>query len=183
MEVSMKVFVVSDSHGEKDNIIKIAGIARKENADMIIHLGDDYDDADFLLEEDIKLERVPGVYSNYYSEDEVENRKIIELGGWKFLLTHTKEKHENDPPHDISPDEMINSGSVNIVLYGHSHIPAIGKEGDVYLINPGHLKSEDKKGFDPSYAVLNIEKDTVDVIIKKLNSGELVLRETITRTL
>lgn len=177
----MKVFVVSDSHGEKDNIIKIAGIARDKSADMVIHLGDDYDDADFLLEENIKLERVPGVFSNYYSGDETENRKIIELEGWKTLLTHTKEKHENDLPDDIAPEEMISNGSVDIVLYGHSHIPAIAKEGNVYLINPGHLKSEDKKGFEPSYAVLNIEKETFDIIIKKLDSGELVLRETITR--
>ncbi len=177
----MRVIVVSDSHGEKKNVLSVSKIAREENVNKIIHLGDDYDDADFLVEQGIQLERVPGVYSAYYAEKDVDNRKIVEFEGWKLLLTHTKEKHENDLPDDISPEDMVRDNKVNIVLYGHTHIPAIAKQGNVYLINPGHLKSTDKKGFEPSYAILDIDKQTINVTIKKLDSGDTVLREIIKR--
>jgi len=177
----MKVIVVSDSHGEKHNIIRISTIAREENVDEIIHLGDDYDDAELLIKEGFEVERVPGVYSAYYTEKNVDNRKIIENEGWKILLTHTKEKHENDLPGDISPEDLIRDNLVDIVLYGHTHIPAIAKQGDVYLINPGHLKSTDKKGFQPTYAILDIDKETINVTIKKLDSRDIVLREIIKR--
>ncbi len=177
----MKVLVVSDSHGEKENLKNLSRIIKEENISTIIHLGDDYDDAELLIDEGITIERVPGVFSAYYTEKDVPNRKVIEFEGWKFLLTHTKERHSNDMPDDIPPENFVKDGTVNIVLYGHSHVPAIGIENNVYLMNPGHLKSGDKRGFEPSYAVLNIEKESIAVIIKGLDSGQTILRELIKR--
>jgi len=177
----MKILVISDSHGEKDNILEVSKIAKEENVSKVIHLGDDYDDTDFLVEEGIGIEKVPGVFSAYYTENDISNRKVIEIEGWKFLLTHTKEKHEKDLPGDVSPENMVKTGQADIVLYGHTHIPTIAKEGNVYLINPGHLKAEDNKGYQPSYAMLNIEKDKIDVVLKRLNTKEILMRETITK--
>jgi putative phosphoesterase len=177
----MKVIVVSDSHGELENIKALSRIAKEEKVGKIIHLGDDYDDADYLINEGITVDRVPGVFGEYYTETHIRNRKVVELMGWKFLLTHTKERHSNDTPDDIAPEQYVKEGTVDIVLYGHSHIPAIGIENNVYLINPGHLKSDDKRGYEPSYAVLNIEKESIDVILKGLSSGQTVLRELIKR--
>jgi putative phosphoesterase len=178
----MKVIVISDSHGELDNIKRLSLIAKEEKAERVIHLGDDYDDADYLINEGITLERVPGVFSAYYTDKSISNRKVVEILGWKFLLTHTKEHHENDTPDDIVPEQRVSDGSIDILLYGHSHVPTIAIESNVYLINPGHLKSEDKKGCGPSYAVLTIEKDSVDVTIKDLASGKTILRELIKRS-
>lgn len=177
----MKVLVVSDSHGEQENLRNLSLIAKEEKVEKIIHLGDDFDDSDFLINEGINVERVPGVFSAYYSEKDIPNRKVIEIEGWKILLSHTKEKHENDLPDDISPENSVKNSVADIMLYGHSHIPAIGIEGSVYLINPGHLKSEDKRGFEPSYALLDITKDSIDVFIKGLNSKNTILREVIKR--
>ncbi len=178
----MKVIVVSDSHGELDNIKRLSNIVKEEKAEKVIHLGDDYDDADYLINEGITLERVPGVFSAYYTDKHISNRKVVELLGWKFLLSHTKEHHGNDAPDDITPEQRVIEGSIDILLYGHSHVPAIAMENNVYLINPGHLKSEDKRGYEPSYAVLAVEKDSVDVVIKGLASGKTILRELIKRS-
>jgi len=177
----MRVLVISDSHGEIDNIIQISKVVREENISKVIHLGDDYDDVNFLIKEGIEIERVPGVFSGYYSEKDIPNRKILEIEGWRVLLTHTKERHENDLPDDIRPEDQIRNGSIDIVLYGHTHVSAIGMEGAVYLINPGHLKSDDKHGFEPSYAVLDITNDSIDVVIKELNTQNTILREHIKR--
>ncbi len=177
----MKVLVVSDSHGALENIKNLSNAAREENVTKIIHLGDDYDDADLLIDKNISIERVPGVFSSYYTEKDIPNRKIIEIEGWKFLLTHTRNRHENDLTNDLRPEDQIRNGSIDIVLYGHTHVSAIGIEGAIYLINPGHLKSDDKHGFKPSYAILDITKDSIDVIIKELNTQNILLREHIKR--
>ncbi len=177
----MRVLVISDSHGEIDNIIQISKVVREENISKVIHLGDDYDDVNFLIKEGIEIERIPGVFSGYYSEKDIPNRKILEIEGWRVLLTHTKERHENDLSGDISPEDSVKNGAIDIVLYGHTHIPAIAKEGTVYLLNPGHLKATDKKGYQPSFAVLDIEKDNIDITIKRLNTKETVLRDVIKR--
>lgn len=177
----MKVIVISDSHGEIENIKHISRIAREEKAEKIIHLGDDYDDADLLVDEGVAVERVPGVYSAYYTEKDIRNRKTVEFNGWKILLSHTKERHSNDTPDDLSPEHYIKGGTVNIVLYGHSHVPAISIENNVYLINPGHLKSDDKRGYEPSFAVLTIEKESIDIAIRGLTSGKTILRELVTK--
>lgn len=175
----MRVIVVSDSHGEKDNLFTLSKVVREENVSKVIHLGDDYDDVDFLTSEGTIVEKVPGVFSGYYTEKSILNRKVVEIKGWKVLLSHTKERHENDFPGDILPENLIKNGEIDIMLYGHTHVPAIAKEGNVYLINPGHLKATDKRGFEPSYALLVLEKETIDVKIKKLNTQEIVLHETI----
>lgn len=177
----MKVIVVSDSHGETENITRLSRIAKDEKAEKVIHLGDDYDDADLLFDHGITVDRVPGVFSAYYTEKDIPNRKIIDINGWKVLLTHTRERHANDLVDDTPPEQYLREGSIHIVLYGHSHIPAIAIENGIYLINPGHLKSNDKRGYEPSYALLNIEKDSIDVSIRTLVSGKTKLREVIRR--
>lgn len=175
----MKLVVISDSHGTNENVIKISHLANKMGVSKIIHLGDDYDDAELLIEEGFEVERVPGVFSSYYTEKDIANRRIIEINGWKILLTHTKEHHENDLPFDIKPEEVINNEKVDIVLYGHTHIPAIEKQGNVYLVNPGHLKEWDKKGYKPSFAILVVDEKTVEISIKELDTEKEILREVI----
>jgi putative phosphoesterase len=177
----MKALIVSDSHGETENLKRLSLIAKEEKVRRIIHLGDDYDDADLLVNEGITINRVPGVFSAYYTEKSVENRKVIELEGWKILLTHTRERHNNDRPDDTPPEQYVKNGTVDIVLYGHSHVPAIGIDNNVYLINPGHLKSDDKRGYEPSFAILNIEKASIEVIIRALVSGKILFRESLQR--
>jgi putative phosphoesterase len=176
----MRVIVVSDSHGELENIKLLSLVAKEEKVEKIIHLGDDYDDADLLMNEGITIERVPGVFSAYYTERDIPNRKVIELEGWKLLLTHTKERHQNDLTGDTPPEEYIRSATVDIMLYGHTHIPAISIENHVYLINPGHLKSSDKRGYEPSYAVMDISSESIQIIVKALHSRRILLKEIIT---
>ena len=53
-------------------------------------------------------------------------------------------------------------GNNDIVCYGHTHIAADETVDGIRLINPGSLwRSRDGRG--PSYALLNIDGDTVDV--------------------
>jgi putative phosphoesterase len=168
----MKVGLLSDTHGELENLRIASEKLLNLGVDFFIHLGDDYDDTVIFDEMNIKYTKVPGVFSSYYQDKSIENRKVEIFEGWRVLLTHTKEPHKNDLPSDPSPLELINKKEVDIVFYGHTHIPKIEEEKGVILVNPGHLKKEDKKGYPPSFGVIDFKKDSVDIKIIDLIKGE-----------
>ena len=155
----MRVGVVSDSHGYRDNLGDAARkIVEDEEAEVIVHLGDDYDDTEVLEQFGVKIIKIPGVFSDYYQDRAIPNRLVEEFEGWKVLISHTESSHENDLADDLVPEEIIERGEVDVLLHGHKHKPNIEEKGGVIRINPGHLKDEDKKGSPPSFAVIDFEK-------------------------
>ena len=171
----MKAGFVSDSHGHFENLKKTGELmVKKHNVDLIIHLGDDSHEADVLKELNVELLKVPGVYEGCYQSKEVSNRVIKELEGWKCFFTHTIESHKNDLEDDIKPEDVIKEKKADIVFYGHSHIPAIEERDGVLLINPGHLKDEDKKGYSPSYGVIDFSSEKIKIEIIELKKGNTI---------
>ena len=171
----MRVGVVSDSHGEIENLRKAAiWLIDKQNVEVIVHLGDNYEDTCVLENLGVRILKVPGVFSNYYQDRDIPNRVVVTFNGRKVLITHTECCHENDLPEDINPEELVNKDAVDVVLYGHSHIPRIDQRHSILYINPGHLKSEDKKGYPPSVAVVDfkeqISANIFDLIGKMIQS-------------
>jgi putative phosphoesterase len=172
----MRVGVVSDSHGEIENLRKAAmWLIDKQNVEVIVHLGDNYDDTCVLENLDVHIIKVPGVFSNYYQDRDIPNRVVETFNGRKVLITHTECCHENDLPEDIKPEELVSKKGVDVVLYGHSHIPSIEQRPSILYINPGHLKSEDKKGYPPTVAVVDftdqISVTIFDLMGKMIQSG------------
>jgi len=128
--------------------------------DFLIHLGDDYCDLD-----EIKISkefiRIPGVYDKEYFDKNIEKRIIKKFGEFRFLLTHTLNSHENDLKAgcEIKPEESyenLDQDAVDVVLFGHTHIPEISYNNKILFINPGHLKTVDQKGYEPSFIILDI---------------------------
>jgi len=168
----MKIGLLSDSHGELENLRRAAQ-ALADKVGLIVHLGDDWDDCKVLEEMGLRFIRVPGVFSSYYQDPQIPNRRVEEFDGWRVLLSHTPTFHKNDLPQDIKPEVVVAGREVDVVLYGHTHIPKIeGAEG-VLWVNPGHLKSEDKKGYPPTYAILDFGPQEVQVSIFSLKEGSL----------
>ncbi len=170
----MKLVVVSDTHGNLKGLRRVVSeVIGKEAVDLFIHLGDDYDDASVFDEFACEYVRVPGVFSDYYLDKSIPNRLIKEFEGWTFLLTHTESSHSNDLPDDIKPEEVIAKGEVDVVLYGHTHKPDATVKNQILFVNPGHLKDEDKKGFPPTYAVIDVTPETIDVKIFEAKEGRI----------
>ncbi len=169
----MKIGVVSDSHGHIENLRRAAKALKEEGVELIVHLGDDYDDVKALSDmQGVKIIQVPGVFSTYYQEPEIPNRLIEEWEKIRVLLTHTREGHKNDLPTDLKPEEVASRGEVNMVLFGHTHVPDVAEEAGLIWVNPGHLKDEDKKGYPPTYALLEIGGKEVKVRIVDLFGGQ-----------
>jgi putative phosphoesterase len=161
----MKLGVISDTHRHIVNFSKAVDFLQKEAADRIIHLGDDYGDVDEIGERSIL--RVPGVFSDAYQDVKIPNRIIQNFGGWRFLLSHTVSSHPNDLPGDIVPEDLIRDKRVNVILYGHTHVPDVKHEQGVIFFNPGHMKNEDKKGFPPTFGY--IELTIADLLVRVHN--------------
>jgi putative phosphoesterase len=173
----MLVVVMSDTHGELDNLKSILPRIREINPDLVMHLGDNYEDAELLR--DFPLVRVPGVYESYYSKPEVPNRIILNLSGWLSLLTHSHLRHENDLPWDPDPQDLVRRKAVDLIIHGHTHIPRAELIEGVVYINPGHMKKEDKKGYPPTFSLIEAEEELKVRIIEL--SGRVMLEKSFTR--
>jgi putative phosphoesterase len=169
----MKIGVVSDSHGHVDNLRRAVKAMNEAGVEIIVHLGDDYDDVKALsAQEGSAIIQVPGVFSTYYQEPGIPNRVIEEWEGVRVLLTHTPEAHKNDLPEDLDPAVVVARGDVRLILSGHSHVPEVKEQGGVIWVNPGHLKDDDKKGYPPTYALLVITGTEIRVRIVDLYAGQ-----------
>jgi putative phosphoesterase len=172
----MKIGVVSDSHGHIENLRRAVKALYKAGAEIIVHLGDDYDDVNALSDQErTAIIQVPGVFSPYYQDPGIPNRIIEEWEGVRVLLTHTPAVHENDLPTDLDPAAVAVKGEVRVVLSGHSHIPEVKEEKGMVWVNPGHLKDDDKKGYPPTYALLEITGAEIRVRIVDLYAGQELL--------
>ena len=160
----MKIGIMSDSHGNIEYVRKAAEYIMEAEVDYIIHLGDDYYDARILDNLPANVIKVPGVYEAVYQDASVPNRLVEDIAGLRILITHTKDSHRNDLPYDKMPEEYIASRKVDIVLFGHSHSFGAKLEGGILMVNPGHLKTGDKRG-EATFALLDINKDVTVTIL------------------
>lgn len=155
----MKLLVVSDTHGNTE-YLKTLVEKSKNKFDILIHLGDDSPDIDVIDRASFRIIKVPGVYEAVYALQGTKRRLIETFDGVKTLITHTVKRHSNDLPNEPGPEELVHQNNVDLVLYGHTHIPDIKKVDSVLYVNPGHLKETDKRGCEPSYALVECNKGT-----------------------
>ncbi len=157
---------MSDTHGHLTEMRLVAKkMVEGYGAEVIIHLGDDSTDAEDLRSSCSEVITVPGVFEEKYANPQVPNRIIREFDGISFLLTHTPIKDKHDLQGDIDPTEAAQDSDVKIVLYGHTHQHMISEKHGAIYINPGHLKMDDNRGFEPSFAIIKTAPSKINVKI------------------
>jgi putative phosphoesterase len=165
--------VVSDTHGNIQGLRRLADRLKAKGVSIVLHLGDDYRDLAILKQASLKAVGVPGVYCPEYRNPAISNRLVIELGGVKMLLTHTAGKHRYDLPCD--PDPEILAREVQVVLFGHTHLPALELRQGVLWLNPGHLRDRRDRGQPPTYALLTLSPEVIKAEILRLEDDRPVL--------
>lgn len=143
----MKLLVISDSHGNYSHALKAHELAGP--VDHIIHLGDGADDAR-LMEEvlEVPVVRVAG---NCDCEPQLPKELTLEIDDCRVLVTHG-----NRQSVKAGLGQLIGRGvevGASVVLYGHTHLPAVQSAEGMLLVNPGALKS----GFPASYAIVTVD--------------------------
>ena len=165
----MLLGILSDTHGNVEAIQDVTRLFLAAKVDLVLHLGDDYLDMLFFEAANLPVIAVPGLYCPEYRDPAIPNRRIENLSGVRILLTHSPEISKFDQPGDLDPQ---GNAPVDIVLYGHTHIPNIQEREGVLWINPGHLKAFDRRGHVLSYALMNLTPPRVDVRILALATGQ-----------
>jgi len=169
----MLVGVVSDTHGNQEGMRLLAERLKAFKVTTVLHLGDDWRDVAYLQQAGFEVLAVPGVFCPEYASPEVPNRRVVDLKGVKMLLSHTPQRHRLDLPGD--PDPQAPLPGVKLVLYGHTHLPALENRQGIWWLNPGHLRDRQDKGFPGTFALLRLSPERVAVEIRRLEDGESVI--------
>lgn len=149
----MKILIVSDSHGRNSNIEKV--LKKVTPLDLFIHLGDLETNSDFLEAViPCPCEMVSG-NNDYFTN--LPREKVITIGKYKVLLTHGHQYGVNFDNRRIK--EIGRAQGMDIVLYGHTHIPCIDLSDSVWAVNPGSISLPRQEGYNPSFIIMDIDRE------------------------
>lgn len=141
--------VVSDTHGNRRAIKEIARCF--SDTAYLFHLGDYTRDA-HLLAAQMKKTTVIAVRGNGDYGSEEPETEIVTIRNQRLLLTHGHllyVKYGLDRLAYFAAEQQADA-----VLFGHTHMPYIQKEKNIWFINPGSA-GEPRNG-EPTVAVLLI---------------------------
>jgi putative phosphoesterase len=142
----MKILVFSDTHGDKSKIQQ--AMLSHSNADVIVHCGDGEND----------LEAMKGMfpYKAYYNVrgncdfcSSLDPVLEFTLEGKKFMVTHGHLYNVKWGTQNLIYSAL--EKKVDIVLYGHTHIPENEYIDGLYVMNPGSCH-----GYGATYGVIEI---------------------------
>ena len=143
----IKVAVISDTH----SLVRPQLIKELAGCDLIIHAGDI--GSLQVINELEKVAPVRAVRGNVDREEwcfKFPKSDVIELGDKYVYLIH------NIEDLDIEPT----AGGLDIVVYGHSHKPAVEEKKGVIYLNPGSVGPR-RFNLPISYAILEIENNSI----------------------
>lgn len=148
----MKLIVFSDTHGNYPLAIKAMDGAG--HSDIIIHLGDEVEDARILAGyADCPVVAVAG---NCDRDPGVPRELFPIFDGIRFFLTH------GDAYGVKGGLRMLHARALReevlVVLYGHTHRCGMEVIDGIHYINPGTLRSD---ATNRSYATISIESGKI----------------------
>jgi putative phosphoesterase len=151
--VGALVAVIADTHlprGERR--LPAACVEVLERADLILHAGD------VVAAEELRaIERhgtVHAVYGNMDDPDlraELPKERIVEVGGVRIGMVHI-------PGPRVGREERLLARfpGCDAIVYGHTHIPEVTRDGEVWILNPGS-PTERRKAPSHTMLLLRIE--------------------------
>ena len=137
----MRIGIISDTHDRLPFISRAVRKLNEEKVDLVLHAGD-YS-APFVASMFKPLKaRMIGVFGNNDAEKELLRRNFNEIGveirgrfaeiradGLKIALLHGEEAE--------LLNSLLNTGSYDVVVYGHTHRSEVQRKNDVLALNPG----------------------------------------------
>jgi len=148
----MKIGITGDTHGDMSTVRQIVKLAPP--VERWLHTGDHAGDA-VILESMTGLPMTK-VLGNCDYDDRIANiDEIFVCEGFKIWLTHGHRYMGHTHIEELA--WWAKQLEVDIVVYGHTHVPMVKYYGDKLLINPGST-ARPRGGSKPSFAVLTLKK-------------------------
>ena len=143
----MRVLVLSDSHGNVENMVRAVELVQPN---AIFYLGDGWQDAQKLTKQfpQIPLEQVPG---NCDFRPEEPSERLVLLENVRILLCHG---HTYGVKQSlISAGYAAEEQQLDLFLFGHTHRPFCDIRKNTTFLNPGSIGNR----ISPSYGVLTLQ--------------------------
>ena len=155
----MRIGVLSDTHGRQLSLKR--ALKSMGDIDLLFHLGDYTRDAMYIQ----NTKKIPVIYvrgncdyscnSPYY--------EVYNIGSKKIFVTHG---HLYNVKYGY--EGIIMKGrdmKVNVVLFGHTHVPTIFEKYGILFINPGSAGLLEN-GNRSTYAILQVTDNSIVPSIK-----------------
>lgn len=153
----MKIGVVSDTHlSQKSGMLPKALTEGLQGVDFIFHAGDWVSSR--VADELAAIAPLDGVAGNNDGPELVERfgrRKLVQIQQVTFGLFHGDGYGKTTEQRAL---EAFKGEQVDVILFGHSHVPFIERKEGILLFNPG---SPTDKRRQPrfSYGIIEISDD------------------------
>ena len=149
----MRVLVISDSHGINENVEAV--INQVGTMDLILHLGDVGRGVDYL--EAIAPCPIYFVAGNNDYNLDLPAERLITVEGYRIFMTHGHRFYVGSTTEYL--ERYAKEHSVDIVMYGHTHVPYIDIGSDVTILNPGSISLPRQEGFQKTFLLMEINED------------------------
>lgn len=148
----MNVLIVSDTHKSHANLEKV--LEQNKGIDMLIHLGDAEGREDYI-------EAIAGcplhiISGNNDFFSELPREKEFFIGSSQVFITHGHYYYVGMGEETLM--EEARGRGADIVMYGHTHRPALTIEEDLITLNPGSIAYPRQEGRRPSYIMMEIDE-------------------------
>jgi uncharacterized protein len=140
----MLIGIMSDTHDDIVQTKKAVATFNRKKVEQVLHAGDII--SPFMIDTFKELKApLTGVFGNNDGDRALLERKSallpstkiagtfarIDLGGMRIGLVHGNDR-------DLL-ETLTASGSLDLLVYGHTHRPEIRKEGALLVVNPGEV--------------------------------------------
>jgi putative phosphoesterase len=140
----MLVGIMSDTHDDIAQTKKAVAKFNREGVEQVLHAGDFI--SPFMIDTLKELKSpLTGVFGNNDGDRSLLERKSgmlpsmkisgtfarIDLGGMRIALLHGNDKE--------LMETLTACGSLDLLVYGHTHRPEIRREGSLLIVNPGEV--------------------------------------------
>ncbi len=150
-----KILVMSDTHSHLTNMKK--ALKKFADVDCIIHLGDYAKDTHYLRS--LTEKKVYSVKGNCDIYCTARQEMLIRTSGVKILALHG---HKQGVKQGLLGLGLYaRSKGADIVLFGHTHMPAEEPFGDMILYNPGSLGEPRERA--PTVGVMTVDKGKIKI--------------------
>lgn len=161
-----KIGVVSDTHlprfGRALPRALVRGLQRA-GVTRILHLGDLTDPLAVPLFEAIApFDAVAGNNDGAELSARFGRRKVVLVEGVRVGMVHGDGKRGTTKSRAL---EAFAEDEADVILFGHSHRPSVGREGRLLIANPG---SPTDKRLNPlySYAILTVDANHARIVLR-----------------
>jgi putative phosphoesterase len=158
----MKIGVISDTHLRiPDKSLDYIFEELFKDTDMIIHAGDIVAHRVLNHLEERGVVAVCGNMDDFEVADSVPQTRIISAQGKSIGLIHGWGAMEGLENRIL---EKFADKKLDLIVYGHSHVPFWGKVRDVYLFNPGSAR-QNRYSDTPTVGLVEIADNIINASI------------------